>query len=168
MKPIRIKPELLSLLITMGSDTFTASELTKAYLRIPQCDSLSPRAVNQYIRRNISRLKKKGMVTISSKSGYQLTDEFKEDNYLVSNAHCSKKIYPSVKNHSPVGELKNKLNHYKAELLTTMGEIEEYDAIRQQIPLERALIQGLYNEARDNCSKTLGKIRAIELLISRV
>ncbi len=173
MTPIRIKPELLSLLITIGKDSFSTSELTKAYRELPNCSLLSSRAINQYIRRNISRLEKKGMLsrTPTSKSSrprFRLTDQFRPEYYIVGEPHC----LPSHGQHEVendfVDDLRKKLHHYKIELLTAMGEVEEYDEITKQMPLKRAFIQDLYNEARDHCSKLLGKIRAIESIISKV
>jgi DNA polymerase-1 len=51
-------------------------------------------------------------------------------------------------------------------LLTAMGETEEYDAIYKEIPEMRVQIQSLYNDSRDRCSKLLGKVKALENLIS--
>lgn len=173
MKPIRIKPELLSLLISIGKDSFSASDLTKAYRALPNSSTLSPRAINQYVRRNVSRLEQKGMLvripgSKSSRTRFRLTDKFKPDYYLVSEPLCPPSQNQLEVENDFTDGLRKKLHHYKLELLTAMGEVEEYDDITKQMPLKRALIQDLYNETRDHCSKLLGRIRAIESIISKV
>ncbi|WP_420553789.1 hypothetical protein [Neptuniibacter marinus] len=173
MKPIRIKPELLELLNSIGRNSFTVSGLVKAYLKKPSSSSLKSRAVAQYVRRNISRLEKKGMIASISGNGdskgiYQLTQEFNETNYVVGEPHCPENNISSAKQVDLTKELKTKLKQYRIELLTTMGEVEEYDSLSKQALVRPALIQDLYNDARDRCSKTLGKIRALELLLARI
>ncbi len=173
MKPIRIKPELLSLLISIGKDSFSRSDLTKAYRALPSSTSLSSRAVNQYVLRNIARLEKKGMLvqisdSISSGPCFRLTDKFDPDYYIVSTPHCPSNLIQTDDENYFIEDLRKKLNHYKIELLTVMGEVEEYEVITKQVPQKRTLIQDLYNEARDQCSKLLGKIKAIESIIARV
>lgn len=173
MKPIRIKPELLSLLTSLGTDSFTASEFTKAYLSIIDSKSLSFNAANQFIRRNIKRLEKREMIKRVPTFGtspirFELTENFTEENYQMGSPHCPMRKDIPNKNTAFKQELRNRLHKYKIELLTAMGEVEEYDSINTQAPIQQALIQDLYNDARDRSSKLLGKIRAIELLISRV
>ena len=58
-----------------------------------------------------------------------------------------------------------KLNLYKAELLLNIGETEAYKEIYSEFPELVDDIQPQYNVARDNNTKILGKIRAIEGLM---
>ena len=62
--------------------------------------------------------------------------------------------------------LKEKLKNQKLELLATIGEIEEYELIANESSQPNDHIQNLYNRARDHYSKTRGRIRALESLIS--
>ncbi|MFT6653313.1 MAG: hypothetical protein ACJAWI_000053, partial [Marinomonas primoryensis] len=59
------------------------------------------------------------------------------------------------------------LKKHKLELLTTISEAEEYEALSSQLPSRRKDLQELYNDARNRYSKTLGKVKALESLISR-
>lgn len=146
MKPIRIKPELLSLLTSLGADSFTTSELTKAYLSILGCESLSLQAVNQFMRRNIKRLENRGMVKRTSAAGsspimFKLTESFKEGNYETGSPHRSPCNEIVNENSQFKSELRNRRHKYKIELLTTMGEVEEYDFISNQAPIQQALMR---------------------------
>ena len=62
--------------------------------------------------------------------------------------------------------LTERLSNQKLNLLTAIGEVEEYEAIYQELPEMRMQIQELYNESRDRCSKLLGTVKAIEKLIT--
>ncbi len=64
-------------------------------------------------------------------------------------------------------QLKEELSSHKLELLTTIAETEEYETLCQKLPSKQLEIQELYNDARNRYSKTLGKVKAIESLISR-
>lgn len=60
-----------------------------------------------------------------------------------------------------------KLNHYKSELLLNIGETEAYKELYSEFPDLINGIQPQYNEARDNNTRILGKIRAIEGLLDQ-
>ena len=58
-----------------------------------------------------------------------------------------------------------KLNSYKAELLLNIGESEAYKELYSEFPELIDELQPKYNKARDNNTRILGKIRAIEGLL---
>ena len=64
-------------------------------------------------------------------------------------------------------QLLSKLNHYKAELLLNIGESEAYKELYSEFPALVGDLQPQYNKARDNNTRILGKIRAIEGLLKR-
>ncbi len=61
MTKIRIKPELLTLLESNKHKAFTVSELTDAYLKLPNCHDLKDVAARQFVKRNLQRLEAKGL-----------------------------------------------------------------------------------------------------------
>jgi len=66
----------------------------------------------------------------------------------------------------PLGEvLTERLNHYKNELLTGLGEAEEYKRLYEQFPKLKSKLQPKYNGVREHNSKLLGSIKAVENLI---
>ena len=62
--------------------------------------------------------------------------------------------------------LVSRLNNYKNELLTGLGEADEYKRICEQFPNLQSKLQPKYNEVREHNSKLLGSIKAVENLIS--
>lgn len=171
MTKIRIKPELLTLLESNKHKTFSLSELTDAYLELPSCHDLKGVAARQFVKRNLQRLEDKGFMdrvghADSRTVTYRLNDSFNKDSVITCKPHR-----PDVQAREAVPAdfaigLEEKLKAHRLELLSTVGEIEEYELIGSETPQRREYIQGLYNQARDHYSKTLGRIRALESLIS--
>ncbi|OUS01148.1 hypothetical protein A9Q81_09825 [Gammaproteobacteria bacterium 42_54_T18] len=97
---------------------------------------------------------------------YRLNDSFNKGSVIICKPHRpngqASEIVPAD---FAIG-LEDKLKAHRLELLSTVGEIEEYELIGSETPQRREHIQELYNQARDHYSKTLGRIRALESLIS--
>jgi len=176
MRKIKIKPELLSLLTSGEFKHFRSQDLIDAYQKLPSSSKLNQRQVQQFILRNLDRLVWAGLAIREdkghSKHGeYRLTDKFTPEQYDVGTPHCREVTHQAAEPHSlevdPLLQLQNQLSTHKLELLTTIAETEEYEALCQQLPSKQPEIQELYNDARNRYSKTLGKVKAIEALISR-
>ena len=176
MRKIKIKPELLSLLTSGEFKHFRSEELIDAYQNLPSSSKLNQRQVQQFIFRNLDRLVWAGLAIREdkghSKHGeYKLTGKFTPEHYDVGTPHY-KEVPPQAAEPrspkvNPLLQLQDQLSTHKLELLTTIAETEEYEALCQQLPSQQPEIQELYNDARNRYSKTLGKIKAIEALISR-
>jgi hypothetical protein len=176
MRKIKIKPELLSLLTSGEFKHFRSQELIDAYQNLPSSSKLNQRQVQQFIFRNLDRLVWAGLAIREDKGTnkhgeYRLTSRFTSENYDVGTPHCKEvthqSIVPVESNNDHLLQLKEQLSTHKLELLTTIAETEEYEALCQQLPSKQPEIQELYNDARNRYSKTLGKVKAIEALISR-
>ena len=176
MHKIKIKPELLTLLTSGKFKVFERPELTKAYAQLPSSSDLSKKQVQQFVQRNLDRMEWAGfIVKEQSKANkypsYQLTEQFHPDNYAVGSPHCKNTntnistTSSSESNH--IDDLKELLKNHKLELLTTISEAEEYEALSKQLPNRRDDLQELYNDARNRYSKTLGRVKAIESIITK-
>ena len=176
MRKIKIKPELLSLLTSREFNYFKSQDLIDAYQKLPSSSKLNQRQVQQFIFRNLDRLTWAGLALREDKGTnkhgeYRLTSKFTSEHYDVGTPHCREATYqaaePLTPKVDPLLQLKKQLNAHKLELLTTIAETEEYEALCQQLPSKQPEIQELYNDARNRYSQTLGKIKAIESLIAR-
>lgn len=176
MKKIRIKPELLNLLISGEFNRFSCNGLIKAYQELPATASLTQRQAKQFIQRNIDRLEWAGLIVKESEFSeyYVHTDKFHTDNYAVGTPHIKPVNKDTSTSDSPAAQviseplvdLQNTLTLHKLELLTTISETEEYERLSKDLPSKKVEIQRLYNNARNRYSTTLGKIRALESLLS--
>lgn len=168
MKPKHLKHEVLNAFQELIGSRFTVGQAVSIYMASPFCSHTDVKPARQFVYRNMKRLLVTGeLERISSDSGrqrYRLTANF--------NSRLDPSGPKTTRNEAVVDDsnaninLTERLNHQKLELLTAMGETEEYDAIYKEIPEMRVQIQSLYNDSRDRCSKLLGKVKALENLIS--
>lgn len=84
---------------------------------------------------------------------------------LLANSDNEKSIATPTVDHQQ--HLLAKLKHYKAELLLNIGESEAYKELYSEFPELVDDIQPQYNAARDNNTRILGKIKAVEGLLSK-
>jgi len=177
MKSLTVKSGLLSALSTLVNREFTVHDLTEAYLNDPASLHDSKKAARQFVYRNMLRLIDNGELTrVVVDSGwplYRLTPQFlirlPKPMVRISNGvvpETSPVNTPATKE-NPRQSLQERLNRHKLEMLSAMGETEEYDAICSEIPELRDDVQPLYNQSRDKCSKLLGRVKALESLLAR-
>ncbi|MDR7089218.1 MULTISPECIES: hypothetical protein [unclassified Cellvibrio] len=174
MKSLTVKSGLLSAFSLLVNREFTVHDLTKAYLNNSACLHSSKKAARQFVYRNMLRLIDNGELTkVVVDSGwplYRLTPLFKTQECattIVTTAPSAAPVRATVTNDIPRQSLQERLNRHKLEMLSAMGETEEYDAICSEIPELQDDIQPLYNQSRDKCSKLLGRVKALESLLAR-
>jgi hypothetical protein len=172
MKSLTVKSGLLSALSKLVDREFTVHGLTEAYLNDPACLHSSKKAARQFVYRNMLRLIDNGELTRVVVDGgwplYRLTSRFKalaEAPVVAVPPVTSEKI--AIAKDTPRQSLQERLNRHKLEMLSAMGETEEYDAICSEMPELRDDVQPLYNQSRDKCSKLLGRVKALESLLAR-
>lgn len=149
-------------------DNFTTSDVRSSYITLKNDPSLDPVVVRRKLYAELLKLVKKGWLkkkNVNKKGSTRFgKTELFDANALTKNAPTevtAKSFSDSPKPHT----LAAKLNHYKAELLLNIGETEAYKEIYAEFPELVDDIQPQYNIARDNNTKILGKIRAIEGLM---
>lgn len=173
MKDISLKSEILDVLKDISVTSFTVDELTETYLQHPSSLHTSKKAARQFVYRNMQRLMKVGYMERLKADGrwphYALTQKFLQLYKATHPAPLSP--LPIVEtdavqlNTDPLASLKERLKMHQAEVLTAMGEMEEYEAICQEMPDLREIAQPRYNESRERCSRLLGRVKALESLL---
>jgi hypothetical protein len=169
MVAIQLKPEVLKVLKTLNDGSFTVDQITKMYLAEGTEAHETKKSARQFIYRTILRLIKSGeMAKLDGNKGwpkYKLTDKFQ---LRLSPSVNPPSTSPAHKMQSTPSHqsLTERLNAHKMELLTAIGEVEEYDVICKDMPNLKEDIQSLYDDSRDRCSKILGRVKALESLLS--
>lgn len=176
MKDIHVTPELLQALKALETDTFTVAELTQAYLEHPKSKHRSKKSARQFVYRNMVRMIKVGLMERQPESEgwprYRLSKSFRistspgvstdTPSSPPSAAEQSVKVVTSS-----TTVLKERLSKHRSDMLCAMGEAEEYSALSTELPVLRGEVQALYNEARERSAILLGKIKALESLLSQ-
>lgn len=169
MKDITLHPSLLNALKTLIEDDFVVSNLVDAYLTQPNCKHTAKKPARQFVYRNMLRMIREGLLERKESNSrwplYRVTDRFKAK---YSNAIA---IQPQGGSSETSGDnviaLKKRLGKYKTEMLCAIGEAEEYRKLRIEIPDLKRDIESLHNESSERSSILLGKIKALEILITR-
>lgn len=164
---MKLDPLVTQIIVATNFDHFTTSDVRSAYLALKSDSSLESSTVRRKIYAELLKLVKKSWLKkIISKKG--LT-RFSKTEFFDIKAIALKaegESTNSLKKHNDKqGKLLGKLNHYKAELLLNIGESEAYKELYSEFPELVDEIQPQYNKARDNNTRILGKIRAIEGLL---
>ena len=151
-------------------DHFTTSDVRSAYFALKNDSSLEPTSVRRFIYAELLKLVNKGWLIKpkSNKKGltrFHKTELF-DSQQIALLAVATTKVSDN-KNDAKQDKLIAKLNHYKAELLLNIGESEAYKELYSEFPELVDEIQPQFNKAKDNNTRILGKIRAIEGLLEQ-
>ena len=173
---VSLPEDFYSLIQRKNFDRFTVLELRSAYIALSENISVDKNEAQRIVYRQILKLKNKGLLKrldskSTKKTTYLKTELFyratfnivkkKDEDECDSSttdptAPCDKEV---VKN------LMDKIQKYKTELLSSMGESGEYKDLYTTFPHLKAPLQESYNNARNKISKLMGRIIAIENLI---
>ncbi len=175
-KKIELDSGLFSILKKEGFNNFTVLELRGAYLAISGNNNLHKVEARRFVYRHILRLEKKGLLKRThskntNKTSYVKTPLFEISNFDVKDDDLDNAVTNQEDNNLPSKDLirgmVNKLQNYKVELLTSIGETDEYKALCLEYPQLKDQLQKSYNLARDNSQKIIGKVKALECFIAQ-
>lgn len=166
MRKRKINQELHDLLKSGRWNDFTVSELKAAYVVLPNCPHRTEKAVWQFVYRNVVRMEGRGLISrIPGQEGDKARYCWNSGSAVVTQRGASSQTH-FTPDDVTMSCLKEKLHRYKVEMLTAIGETEEYDSLCKELPHMRDVVQTLYNDARDRCSKILGRVKALESILA--
>ncbi|MCL1063051.1 response regulator [Shewanella benthica] len=170
---IKINAQLNTILQDEHFDNFHVTQLRDAYLANSSVvqDLVEAR---KYVYRQILRLVKKGLLlkkgTKNSKRViYQKSELFFKANFIVQSRTAgtvNQPIAASVDTNIAVQQLEDRLKESEVDLLTSIGESEEYMRLYQSFPEMKVHLEFQYLQARENSSKLLGQIKAIKSVLA--
>lgn len=178
MSTIQMKPELFHILIELRGESFTVAELTKHYLEHPESLHKDKKSARQFVYRNMVRMIKSGfMDKLPSDGGwpkYRLTQKFRSQHStkpVSAPSSTQSKTTPATRVEKkvpvkPVTALRERLSKHRSDMLCALGEVEEYESLCKELPEFSEEAQSLYAEARERSALLLGKIKALESLLS--
>ncbi|PKH85421.1 hypothetical protein [Colwellia sp. Bg11-28] len=167
---MKIDTLVAQIIVAKNFDHFTTSDVRSAYFALKNDPSLEPTSVRRFIYAELLKLVKKDWLKklVSNKKGFtrfHKTDLFDSNEIALLALNTVKDSFKTTVNKQD--KLLTKLNHYKADLLLNIGESEAYKELYSEFPELVEEIQPQFNKARDNNTRILGKIRAIEGLLEQ-
>ncbi|WP_270820613.1 hypothetical protein [Aeromonas sp. Y311-2] len=177
-RKVSIQAEIYKTLVVDRLDGFTLKELRDAYVDYLALRS-TPAELGAYrkVYRQVLRLQKRGLLAQFKIAGepakYYKTPLF-YDTIFVEVFHRDV-MPPAVikKNMASIAatqqhfveQLQCQAGQYQAELLTIIGESEEYQRLSEEFPGMRSKFETDYLQSTERRSKLLGQLRAIETVI---
>jgi len=167
---LKLDPFVAQIILKKHFDNFSTNDVRSDYLALKGDDALDPSIIRKKIYAELLKLVRRGWLTkvISKPKGltrFKKTVDFDIEAIALKTKPESTALINKRDNKQE--QLLGKLNHYKAELLLNIGESEAYKELYSEFPELVDTIQPQYNLARDNNTKILGKIRAIEGLLKQ-
>lgn len=166
---MKLDPLVAQIIVVTNVDNFSTSDVRTAYMALKNDPSLDSIKVRKSIYAELLKLVKKGWLKKKSSNTkgptrFNKTELFDVNNLAMKSDVNELKLSPTVNNQQ---RLLTKIKHYKAELLLNIGESEAYKELYSEFPELVDELQPHYNMARDNNTRILGKIRAIEGLLKQ-
>jgi len=173
----QLDSDLHKILITSSFDDFTVLQLRDEYQILTNRKIPDASDARRYVYAHLKRLVQKGLLVKEKRVGqskflYKKTNQFYESDFYpkaqgayenakkpISNSQCS--------NDASIF-LYSKLKRYKLELLTAIGESDEYESLYSELPSMGDELKARYRQSKDYSSKMLGKVKAIESLIEQL
>lgn len=172
---IKMDALLANILENETFDKFTVKKLKDEYLHHSQ-ETLCVNDVRKYVYRQIIRLVKLGLlIKIGAKNSHKITYKktalFSEATFIFHSTQAvSDEKPPPISNEkktdpSSIKKLEKTLKEYKVDMMSAIGESEEYVRLFDAFPEMKEQLKEKYYSARDKSSKLLGNIKAIQAAI---
>lgn len=154
-------------------NNFQIKSLRDAYLTASTSGITVSKTYN-FTYQQVHRLVKKGLLDKnvdpqSKETTYQKTTNFFQANFILQGPKKSESVvatHASKQKHNTIKQLEERLKQSEIDLLTSIGESEEYMRLYQSFPEMKAHLESQYLLARETSSKLLGQIKAIKSAIT--
>nr|WP_139295884.1 response regulator [Moritella viscosa] len=154
-------------------DNFSISQLKDAYVSLST--DTSPVESRKFVYKQILRLIKLGGLMKdgdknSRSATYRKTNLFNKivfikKNRLIQSDKTLSPENPLKKKKISIHELEEKLHKYKIDMISTVGESEEYIELAKSFPDMKVPLKEKHHLARDKSYKLIGQIEAVKMLI---
>ena len=175
-KKIKINTSIAKILEKDTFNNFTISQLKNAYIN--RSTGMTPVEARKFVYKQVLKLVAHGALTKkgdkhSRNATYKKTDLFSRIKMIeasekdpLAKTNISNEL---IKSHSNVTvddlELEIKLHEYKVDMMSAIGESDEYIRLAKSFPDMKIQLNEKYHLARDKSSKLLGQIKAVRTLM---
>jgi hypothetical protein len=156
-------------------NNFTVIQFRDKYLKYSRSVSCKDEA-RKYVYKQILRLVGFGLLLKKGKKNsqtvlYKKTDLFETTTFVLKGEGevVKKEIAPEIintKKSSSLKQLECTLNEYKVDMMSAIGETEEYIKLLNTFPEMKEQLRESYELARDRSSRLLGQINALKKAVS--
>lgn len=168
-KEIKMDAAIVEILEKDSFDNFNISQFKDAYANI--CNDKSAVETRKLVYKQVLRLVKHGaLIKEGDKNSHNITyrkvDFFSQITFIKKTKVIKlEKANAFTVPNKGISTLEEKLHEYKIDMMTAIGESEEYIKLAQLFPEMKVQLKEEYHLARDKSAKLLGQIKAIKTII---
>ena len=178
-KPFLVDRLLILILEKSVGSALSTTEIRDRYSRqLPKPKKVGDSALRKYIYRELVRLERIGVVeryngTTGRGCKFHYLGEpenkaFEDKAYPFAPTVSHANTEASALDEGTIRSLKDELAQRKVELISSIGEAEEYQRLFNKFPALPIAIRSQYLESRDRSSKLLGQLRAVENILTEI
>ncbi|MFW8589703.1 hypothetical protein ACOI22_02760 [Glaciecola sp. 2405UD65-10] len=158
-------PALLSILKSKGTTEYCVTEIRDILLKSTS-EKRDKNDIRRWVNGQFKTLVKHGYISLTSQKGIR-TSYNNTNKILLDAIHDTEQISTKMEavDHKMDG-LKSRLKSYQTELLVSSGETKEYEELCVLYPEWRHLIQNKFNSSKEKNIELIGRVKAIEALLS--
>lgn len=167
---MKLDPVVAQIISADDFDNFTTNDVRTSYVALKGDSDRDLAQIRRKIYAELLKLVNKGWlskVISKTKKMTRFTKTKMFDANTIETTFANTAVSTTSSKHDKQAVLLSKLNHYRTDLLLNIGEAEAYKELYSEHPELVDELQPQYNTARDNNTKILGKIKAIEGLINK-
>ena len=176
MKQVRVDPILLSLMKEPANNPFSTTSLRDLYVfQSSEPDKLDRNTIRKHIDKELRRLLNAGLLERhNGETGRGCKFLYRgAPPGIALKIKRSPFAQPKWENASPMDPaimkgLQEELSKRKVELMTSIGEAEEYQRLLKKFPALQNTVRTQYLESRDRSTKALGQLRAVETVLANL
>lgn len=182
MRKLRISQSFYDILINKAFDHFTILELREAsFAHAIRNTKTDRQQAYKATYRQVERLVGRGLLFKSTPDDgfirYVKTEAFYETQFDILTVQSAKqsditdKTGQACNGATPqemAAQLRELARKYQVDLLTCIGESEEYMRLYSDFPELKSQLEPQYLEARERSSKLLGKIKALDTVLAQL
>lgn len=176
MKQVRVDHILLSLMKEPANRPFSTTSLRDLYVsQSSDPDKLDRNTIRKYVDKELRRLLNAGLlerhngetgrgckfIYRGAPPGITLT--IKRSPFAQPERENESVMDPAT-----LKGLQEELSKRKVELMTSIGEAEEYQRLLKKYPALQKTVRTQYLESRDRSTKALGQLRAVETVLADI
>lgn len=155
--------DFYTFIISLNLHSFTVEDVTRHLLETYSEEFNKKKNATQFVYRRLKQLAKEGVLSsIRLEESKAIVFKWCSE----SNERSHQPNQTSKNNEIIVAKLKEKIQRYKTEMLTNLGETEAYSEWVQEMPEFAEYVKPYYQDTKEQTKLMLGKVKGFERLLA--
>jgi len=163
---------LISILTSLSKKLFTVTEVRDKLLNDADFSGVDRAKIRRWVAGKFVTYQRRGWLTkvtdeLKNRDYFKLLPKFSEELQYSESGDSEVQADLTTENSNVLMKISRELEQYRKTIITQMSEIEEYKRIEHAYPELKRIATHRFHMVRDENYRLLGKMKALEHLISR-